>query len=911
MTHHRPDPDALLAHINADSDADRGRGPRRGRLKVFLGATAGVGKTYAMLEEARARQREGVDVVIGVVETHGRGETQALLDGLEMLPRRTLDYRGVALTEFDLDAALARRPLLMLIDELAHSNTPGSRHSKRWQDVEELLAAGIDIFTTVNVQHLESLNDVVAQITHVTVRETVPDALLERADEVELVDIPPEELLKRLREGKIYLPQQAQRATEHFFRPGNLIALRQLALQRTAQRVDQQMRVYRSAHGVAETWPVAERIIVGVGPAPSSARLVRATKRIADRLGGEWIAVFVETPGSATWDKADRDRVWETLRLAESLGGETATVSGRDPAEEIIAYARARNVTRVVVGRPTHARWRDLIGGSTIDTIARQSQDIDLHVIATSDDAGIPQTRSGASAGTAGNGVGGRKPEGFATYLQTVAAISATTLVCVLLRPVFNVANLAMIFLLAVVVVAVWRGRRQSIVATVLSVLAFDFFCVPPFQTLAVSDGEYFVTFGVMMAVALVIGTLTTRLREQAAVARAREHRMLALYELSRDLAFTADSNELVRAGLEHLRREFSCDAVALLPDPFRQLHAASGSGEQSVTPQELAVASWVLENGRSAGRGTTTLPAGDWLFLPLDAGNVTVGVLGIRATNPDAVDEPDRRHLLEVFANQIAVGLERGQLGERARRVVQLEEMDRLKSEFVSTASHELRSPIASLLAETETLRERLGARTDAGEGELLDGVVRRAAQLRRLTDELLDLSRLETGVAQLSREPLEVTSLIECVMESFSTGARERSVTLDRDVANSLPSVFGDRRRLEGVLSSLISNALRATKAGGRILISADHVGNLVQFAVSDDGHGIPLEHQARVFDRFVQLPGSTPGDGAGLGLAIAAETVRAHGGTIWVDSGPGPGSVFSFTIPVANAVDQDPRE
>ena len=644
MTYERPDPDALLALANAEEEA-----ARRGKLKVFLGATAGVGKTFAMLEAARELKRRGIDVLVGVAETHGRKETEALLEGLEVLPPRLQEHKGIRLKEFDLDGAKIRRPAVILVDELAHTNAPGSRHAKRWQDVEELLAAGLDVFTAVNVQHLESLNDLVGKITGVAVRETVPDSVLERADQVELVDLPPEELLKRLQEGKVYVPDQAARAVESFFRPGNLIALRELALRKTAERVEAQMQRYRELHGVAETWPVAERLLVAVSSGPTAAKLVRAARRLAERLRAEWVVVYVETPAEVGLPEKEKDRVWQTLRLAERLGAETATLSGERPAEEILRYARRRNVSKIVVGKPLHSRWKDALFGSVRDELVRSSAGIDVYVISGDAEDGwaVPERQTSREGDRWG-------------YAVAVAVTTAAAGISALIHPRFEEANLVMLFLLGVVGVASRYGRGPAILASVLSVAAFDFFFVNPYLTLSVSDTEYLLTFAVMLVTALVISTLTVRLRQQAEAARVREERTAALYAMSRDLAAAKDAEEILQAAARHIQSVFLSQVLLLLPDEAGSLaERASESVTFLFDTREQAVAQWVFDHGRMAGKTTDTLPAAKGLYLPLRTSRGIVGVLGVHPADPRRLVVPEQLHLLEAFANQIALAVE------------------------------------------------------------------------------------------------------------------------------------------------------------------------------------------------------------------------------------------------------------
>jgi two-component system sensor histidine kinase KdpD len=643
----RPDPDALLA-LAREEDASAGRG----RLKVFFGATAGVGKTYAMLEAAQELRRRGVDVAAGWVETHGREETAALLSGLEAagleaLPPRAVEHRGITLREMDLDAALARRPAVLLVDELAHTNAPGSRHAKRWQDVEELLDAGIEVWTTVNVQHLESLNDVVGKITGIAVRETVPDSFFDSADQVELVDLPAEELIRRLAEGKVYVPEQAGRAVERFFRPGNLIALRELALRKTAERVDAQMQRYRALHGIADTWPVAERILVAVAPGPNAARLVRAARRMAERLRAEWLVVTVETPAEARLPEAERDRVWQTLRLAESLGAETAVLSGERPAEEILDYARRRNVSKIVVGKPIHPRFKDALFGSVRDELVRGSGGIDVYVLSGDPDEGVPPRSLR------------RRESPARAYVGAIGIIALCSAVCALLAPHFAQTNLVMVYLLGVVAAA-RLGRGPSALASLLSVAAFDFLFVPPLYTFAVSDTEYLITFGVMLTTGLLISDLTVRLRRQAEAAREREARTAALYAMSRDLAAAADEAAILAAAARHISTVFLSQVLLLLPDATGKVVERAG---ESVTylldAREQAVAQWAFDQGRRAGKTTDTLPAAKGLYVPLRTSRGVVGVLGLHPADPRLLVSPERLHLLEAFADQIALAVE------------------------------------------------------------------------------------------------------------------------------------------------------------------------------------------------------------------------------------------------------------
>ena len=645
----RPDPEALLARVKAEEARQR-----RGKLKIFLGAAAGVGKTYSMLEAVREQKADGVDTVVGYVETHGRAETDALLAGLETLHPMTVDYRGTTLREFELDAALARHPTLILVDELAHTNAPGLRHAKRWQDVVELLDAGINVYTTMNVQHLETLNDVVAKITGVVVRETVPDSVFEQADEVELIDLPPDELLERFKDGKVYMPEQAQEAVKNFFRKGNLIALRELALRRTAERVDAQMRVYMHEHAIGKAWPTAERLLVCISPGPESARLVRAGRRMADRLGAPWVAAYVETPAQLRLPPQVRDRVTQTLRLAEQLGAETVRLPGQKMSEAILGFAHDRNVTKIVVGKPRRRLWTRILIGSIVDALVLGSGDIDIYVIsAEREPQGVPPAPAGRRA----------IPSDLAPYAWAMAVVALATGAAWLTLPFFELANQVMVYLLGIVVVATRYGRGPSLMASILSVAVLDFLFVPPVFTFAVSDVRYLFTFVVMLIVGLVTSGLAARIRMQAEAARQREQRTAALYAMSRELASTRGLDELLTIAVRHISEVFRSQIVVLLPGAGGESLVSSPGGQFTLDSNELGVAKWVHEHHQPAGLGTSTLPGAAALYLPLQAPRGPVGVLGIRPADRHALDSPDQLHQLETFSNQTALAIERAHL--------------------------------------------------------------------------------------------------------------------------------------------------------------------------------------------------------------------------------------------------------
>ncbi len=885
-TERRPDPDELLARVK---EAETRQG--RGKLKIFFGAAAGVGKTYAMLEAAREQRAQGVDVVVGWVETHGRADTEALVGDLEILPRRPMEYRGTTLREFDLDAALVRRPALMLVDELAHTNAPGSRHAKRWQDVVELLDAGINVYTAMNVQHVESLNDVVAKITGVVVRETVPDSIFEHTNEVELIDLPPDDLLHRLRDGKIYIPDQAREAIENFFRKGNLIALRELALRVTAQHVDAEMRHYMRDHAIHQTWPVRERLLVCIGPSPSSIRLVRAAKRMAEGLGAEWIVAYVETTQTRLPQDA-RDRVAQTMRLAEQLGAETQTLTGARMSDEILAFARARNVSKIVVGKPERPLWKRIAMGSIVDTLVQGSGEIDVYVISGDRDDSRPVPPRPW-----------RQQTDWAPYGRALAAVAISTAIAWVMFPYFALSNLIMVYLLGVIIVATRYGRGPSLLASLLSVAAFDFFFVPPYFTFAVSDTQYLVTFAVMLVVALVISSLAVRIRAQAESARERERRMAALYAMSRELAGARGVRELLEVAVRHISEVFRTRVVVLLPQPDGQLAPDEGAAAQfPMDASELAVGQWVHAHGQVAGQGTDTLPGASGLYLPLTGSRGTVGVLGLRPEDPRPLQAPEQLHQLEIFASQTALAIERAQLAEDAERAQVRAETERLRNSLLSSVSHDLRTPLASITGAASTLLEndeRLDADTRR---DLLETLHEEADRLNRLVQNLLEMTRLESGALQLHTEWHSVEEVVGAALGRFGKALMRRAVTTR--VPPELPLVPMDDVLIEQVLINLIDNVLKYTPAESPIEVTAEDTGGAVLIEVADRGPGLPPGEERQIFEKFHRAEAAPTVRGAGLGLAICRGIVQAHGGRIWAENRPGGGVTVRFTLPVKEA-------
>ena len=892
MEERRPSPDELLDRARREAEKSR-----EGKLKIFFGAAPGVGKTYAMLEAARQKRSEGIDIIVGLVETHNRRETLGLMEGLETVPRRGVEYRGKILHEFDLDTALRRKPAIILVDELAHTNAPGSRHKKRWQDIYELLGAGISVYTTMNVQHVESLNDVVAQITGINVRETVPDFLLDRADEIELIDLPPDDLIQRLREGKVYMPDQAAAAIENFFRKGNLIALRELALRRTADRVDEQMQDYRQDKGIKEIWPAGERIMVCIGANPRSIRLIHTARRLAAVLRTEWIAVHVEAPSQVRPSENDLRQLADHMRLAESLGAEAVALSGHRMSEEILTYARRRNISRIIIGKPTHAQWKDKIFGSPLDEIVRGSGDIDVYVI--SGDVAQPHLHAAAIARPRA----WRKREFAASALM----VAVCTAISQLMFPYFERLDIAMVYLLGVVFISSRTSKWPSLFATILSIAAFDFFFVPPLYTFAVSDVRFFITFLVMFIVSFVISRLTLRVRQQADAARLRERRTAALYKLSRDLVRERGTGRLSEIAAKHMSEVFDSQIAILIPNEVNRLTpAVDGALAFKPDEQELSVAQWVYEHRQPAGLSTDTLPGAKALYLPLVASAGAIGVVGILPMNDSAGFEPEQFHYLEAFANQTAIAIERTFLGEATQRALLKAETESLRNTLLSSISHDLRTPLSAITGATTTLLENDAAIDTLARLELLQTIQEEAEHLNRIIKNVLDMTRLESGAITVNKEWQPLEEVVGAVLNRLGERLKDHPVTVK--LQSNLPLIPFDSLLLEQVFMNLFDNAIKNTPKGSPLELSASESFYIVTVQLADRGPGIPPGEEEHIFEKFVRGRGT--GGGVGLGLAICRTIISAHGGKIWAENREGGGAVFSFTLSAAG-LPPAPRE
>lgn len=881
----RPSPEAMLKLAKAEeAEAEQGQG----KLKIFLGYAAGVGKTYAMLEAARLRKRDGRDVVAAYVESHGRSETDALLEGLEVLPRKEVAYQGVNLSEMDLDAVLARKPHIALVDELAHSNAQGLRHEKRWQDVDELLAAGIDVYTTVNIQHFESLNDVVAQITGVVVRETVPDRLLDAAFEIKLVDIPPEDLLQRLAEGKVYVPQQAAKAIDKFFKPGNLMALRELSLRCTAARVDDQMRAYMETQAIAGPWAATERLMVCVSGSPYSETLIRATRRLADELKALWYTVYIETPGDGRHVRENRERIWRDLRLAESLGGQVATLTATTIPEAVIDYAVRHNVTKMVVGKPCRPRWRELLQQPVVDRIIRMSGAIDV-VVVSFEPTDPPVKVKAAKI---------RHPFQFRGYGASLVLVAGATLVCAMLKPFLDPANMVMVYLLAVVLAAVRLGRTPAIFTAFLGVLTFDFFFVPPQLTFAVADTQYLITFVALFTVGVIISTLVTRARERAEVMRTREVQTASLYYLSRDLAAAVDIGAVMGAVIRNVEEALNAQVALFLPEGER-LDIMSASKGLALDIKEQAVADWAFRNHQPAGRGTETLISADMIYLPLQTQASVLGIMGVRMENETDYRSTESRRLLDAFATQTAMAIERVQFSRQAEQAQILQARENLERALLNSISHDLRTPLASVTGVLSSLRDECAYLSDQERSELLDAACREAERLNRFVGNLLEMTRIEVGAVRLSIEPCDVQDLVGCAMAAMEPRINSRKVSFKMQPV--MPLVPMDLVLMTQVLVNLLDNAIKYSPSGTDIDLAAYADKTWFTLEVVDGGPGVPEHDLKRIFDKFYRIPPQGGAGGAGLGLSICKGIVGAHGGRIRAENREGGGFKIVVRLPV----------
>jgi two-component system sensor histidine kinase KdpD len=892
----RPSPDALLKQAGAEG---------RGRLKIFLGAAPGVGKTYEMLSQARRRNMQTGDVVIGVVETHGRIETDQLTKGFDTIPKKRIPYKGRVLAEMDLDAILVRKPKLVLVDELAHSNAPGTRHPKRYLDVEEILERGIDVYTTLNVQHIESLNDVVAQITHVRVRETVPDSILDRADDVELVDLTPEDLLQRMKEGKVYFAEAAERAAQNYFVPGNLTALRELALRRTAQRVDAQMVDYMRAHAIQGPWEAGERVLVCVDERPGSAALVRYTRRLADRLRASWTTLYVETSRSGSLGEAERDRIAEALRVTERLGGQAVTVPAANVADGVIDFAHANNVTHIVASKSQRSRISELWRRSTAFEIIRRAGNISVHI--------VPEQLTRAMKGAPPRPL--KKLFDFApvgdskAYAGTFGMVAVALLAGLALQR-FGITNVALVFLTAVLTSAITYGLWPSLFACLVATLAYNFFFIPPLYTFTIAEPENVVALFFFAVVAVIASNLTARVRAQALVARDRAKATEDLYLFSRKLAAVFTLDDLLWATAFQFAQMLKVRVVILLPEGETVAVRAGYPPEDMLDDADVAAAKWVWDNGTAAGRGSNTLPGAKWLFMPMRTGRGAVGVVGLDSDKSGALLSPDQRRLFDALADQAALAIERVNLAQDIDRNRLSAETERLRSALLTSISHDLRTPLSSILGSASSLKNYGPTLDETAKQELLASILEEAERLNRFIANLLDMTRLESGAIAPRLELVDLADLVGSALRRASKVLAHHDVQLS--LSANMPMLNLDPVLFEQALFNLLDNAAKYSPPGSKVTVKSVVADNRMRLSIGDDGDGIPPEDLERVFDKFYRVHASDrKRAGTGLGLAIARGFVESMGGTLSAGNRiDGKGAEFLIVLPLPQSSEMGDR-
>jgi two-component system sensor histidine kinase KdpD len=888
MPESRPDPDQLLARIQSQ-EVQSGRG----KLKIFFGANAGVGKTYAMLSAAH-EQSKGKRVIAGVVETHGRKDTIAMLDGIEVLPLKEIDYKGKKLKEFDLDQALIEKPDLILIDELAHSNAAGSRHPKRWQDVEELLAAGIDVYSTINVQHIETLNDIVGGITGVRVWETVPDHIFDSADEVVLVDLPPDELLQRLKDGKVYLPQQAERATQNFFRKGNLIALRELALRRSADRLDGEIIKYRKDNSVSNVWKTRESILACIGPGDEAENVIRSAARVAAQLQIPWHAIYVETPKLQNLSQKSRERILKTISMAEEMGAKAVTVGGNDAVESIINYAREHNLSRVIVGTGALSGWQ-IWRRAFSESISRQAPDLDVLKIAQGTNAtSISRDNFDIES------LVWQLKAPWQSYALSLLICGIAGVVATPLNTIVELPNIAMLFLLAVVLVSVKFGLGPSLMASVVNVLVFDFFFVPPRFSFAVTDVQYLFTFAVMLVVGLITAKLTTGLTYQAKVANRREQRVKSLYEMSRDLSGALMPEQVAEISQHFVEIEFKAKSTLLLADDDNQLSQIAIDKKANIQA-DLSIAQWAFDQSKEAGNGTDSLPGAPLLYIPLQAPMRTRGILVIDAPSSTRLKSPEQRRLLDTFARLLAISLERIHYVSVAQSSTVQIESERLRNSLLSAISHDLRTPLTALVGLTDAL-EMLDAPLTSEQKEIAVLLREKALKMSSQVSNLLDMARLQSGVVQLNKQWFLMEEAIGAAIKAVESASEGRHVTVT--LPPDLPLLNFDAVLIERVFINLLENAYKYTPKNSSVSIGASVASpQSVEIWVQDNGPGLPRGKEEDIFRKFERGNKEGAISGVGLGLTICRAIIEAHGGKITGKTMDGGGARFTFSLPRGN--------
>lgn len=890
----RADPDELLADIKDEA---------KGKLTVFLGAAAGVGKTYAMLEAARERISEGIDLWAGWVELHARPETTALIEGIPRVDSKDFEYHGRVLKEMDLDEILVRHPEIVLVDELAHTNVPGSRHLKRYQDVEELLAAGINVYTTVNIQHVESFNDIVAKITGVTVRETVPDAIFKNA-RIQLIDIPTEALIQRLEEGKIYVPHQAKHALDKFFRPGNINALRELSMRFAAQRVDRQMETYMRVHGIVGPWPASERVMVCISASPFGEQLIRMGKRIAEGMKADLLVVYIETPSNTLKTEKQKDQLAKSLHLAEDLDAEIISLSGDDIVEELLEVAQKRNVTQIIIGKSDKLKLRERFSGSIVEKVLRHSQNISVHV--------IPGNVQKNKQVNESKRIPVNRPNEVIPYIVTLASLAIITLIAWIGQSDLGLVNVAMLYLLPVLLSAVRYGKKAGIFSSFLAIIVFDFFTIPPVLTFNVMDFRYFISFTIFILVGFYLGTLSTRLRIQLINSHQRESQTADLYSLSREITAVSDLDIVLESVVKKVSDIIKGQVVVLVPEKTGQLALRACSNSGAIFEEnERAVATWVFENNQIAGKGTDTLGGAKGLYLPLVSEQGICGVLGVQLKSTEKYLLPEKRRLVDAFASLTALAITRISLVEKAREAQLLNESEKLRTALLNSISHDLRTPLASMIGAVTSLLENDQLFDETSRKELLQTIKIGAMRMNRLVNNLLDMARLESGMLKLNKEWCELEDIIKKAIKHFDDGfVNKRDIVLKSSKKHLLVNV--DFILIQQVLTNLLDNAIKYSRPDSQIVITVRNNERQVEVSVRDWGIQIPTEDIEHIFDKFYRVRSPRQISGTGLGLAISKGIVELHGGTIHAENNSvSEGVTISFTIPLTEKPPSIPAE
>jgi two-component system, OmpR family, sensor histidine kinase KdpD len=882
MRNKRLSPDELIEKIKEEEHKSK-----QGKLKIYLGAAPGVGKTYTMLEDALTKRSQGIDVMIGIVESHGRKEIESFLEKFEILPKQTVEYRGKNFLEFDLEAALERKPALILIDEMAHTNVPGLRHIKRWQDIKEVLDRGIDVYTTLNVQHLESINNVVSKILNVQIKETVPDFMLDKADTIEIIDLPPEELLKRLQEGKVYFPEQAELAKENFFRKGNLIALRELALRVTAERVGKQAFLYRQDLGIKQIWPIKDKLLVCVSPRADSAKIIREASRMAKNLNATWIAVYVERPG-LTSSNLERNNAIQNLRLAEQLGAETKILIGDDLVTEIMNFARSQNITLIVIGKKTRPRWKDLLFKRLADEIVRHSGEIDIYIITI----GLEHAERLRTTQV-------KKKVAWESYFIAIAAVTLATVVNFLISPYLHSSNLIMVYFLAVIFVARLGETGPSILTSIFSVLAFDFFFVPPIYSFATTDLEYVYTLIVMLVVAQTISYLSILSRRQSEAAKFTAQQISAQDTLSKRLANMRGTDKLLTAGVSYLGDLFNSEIIALLTEGNKLVVHAKYKTDHELNIKEQGVTQWVYDMGQMAGLGTNTLSFFDALYLPILSTKGSIGVLKIRPAEKNLQFTPEQMSLLEACANQIGLAIEVDQLHEQKMQSKLENKADYVRSNLLKSISHDFRTPLVSLMANASMIMN-LGDELDSQEIiKVSKKIYLESEEINRLMNNLLQITYLESKDVRLQKQLASLNNLIKLVIDTSTKKLGNRPIKLD--LAENLPNILFEKSLMEAVIINLLDNALKFSPVKTEIAIATTMENKKIIFTIKDKGPGIVPDEANKLFKKYYRGRALTAETGLGLGLAICKKIIEAHGGKMWAKNRKQGGAAFYFSLPV----------